>query len=63
MTQSQKQTIMAHDLVLRDNGDFILSTTNQGLWKINEETRTLEKYEIEYPEGLDPTNARIVNIM
>ena len=63
MNQARTQTIMAHDLVLRDNGDFILSTTNQGLWKINEETRSLEKYEIEYPEGLDPANARIVNIM
>lgn len=63
MNQSRTQTIMAHDLVLRDNGEFILSTTNQGLWKINEETRSLEKYEIEYPEGIDVDNARIVNIM
>lgn len=63
MDQTQEQALMAHDFVLRNNGDFILSTTHQGLWKINEENRSLEKYVIEYPDGIDIANARIVNIM
>lgn len=63
LKQPAGANIMAHDFLLRKNGDFILATSNHGIWRINELSRTIEEYKMEYPDGLDIDNARIVELM
>lgn len=55
--------ILTRDLLLHSNGDFIISTYGQGLWKINENTRTIEKYNIGFNEGSDIDKSIIVSLM
>lgn len=55
--------VMAHDFLLRKNGDFIIATSNHGIWRINEQSRSIEEYQMEYPDAIDINNARIVELM
>ena len=59
----KENPVIAYDLLQRSNGDFIISTYRQGLWKLNEDRRSIEKFSLDYTEELDIEKARVVNLL
>lgn len=57
------QYLDTYDLLRRREGDFIIATFRNGLWRINEERKALEQLTLPFPTELNSDNANIVKIM
>ena len=57
------KTLIINNFLQRSNGDFIISTHGQGLWRINEDRRSIEKHNISFNDDTDIEKSRIVSMM
>lgn len=52
-----------YDILKRRNGDILISSLNNGLYRIDEERYSVIPYQMKYPEGLNRENVKIVSLM
>lgn len=63
LSQPDDIYLRTQEFLLRKNGDFLISTTNHGLWKIDESTHSLVKESLAFPSEISPGKAQIVSLM
>ena len=52
-----------YDILKRSNGEILISSLNNGVYRIDEDKHSVIPFEINYPEGLNRENVKIVSLM
>lgn len=63
LEQPEDIYLKTNDFLLRSNGDFLIATSNHGLWKIDEPTHSIVKESVTFPSEISLGNAELVSLM
>lgn len=62
LNQSKETALEEGTLLVRKDGDIIIYSTTEGMWRINKSTWTLEEHHIAYPQDLYRGNIHITSM-
>lgn len=63
LEQPEDVYLKSDDFLLRRNGDFLIATTNNGLWKINEFTLSVSQEILAFPSEISQGKTHMVTLM
>ncbi len=62
LTRQEEADLEESTLLVRSDGDIIISSVTKGMWKINKSTWSLEENQVAYPQNLDRRNIYITSM-